>query len=254
MNPLGRLLSSSLGKKYLMAISGFIFVGFVLGHMVGNLQLFGPPAQLNTYAHFLKSLGPALWGIRAFLLLMLVIHVVTAILLVIENKKARPAGYKDERPVQASFASRTMKYTGIILLAFILFHLAHYTLMWVYDYHALKAPIMWGGKEIMVLDVYTMMYVGFSHVLVSAFYILSMGLLCLHLAHGVSSMFQSFGWRNERWRKILGVVAVAYGWIIFLGFISMPVAVLADHYGLVTIFDAAHIENTLNNAEHLALK
>lgn len=248
MNAFLKLLTSSLGKKYLMAVTGIIWVGFVFGHLAGNLQLFLDPYYLNAYAHKLQTLPYGLlWVARLSLLAALSIHVWTAILLVLENKKARPVGYAAEGTVQASFASRTMKYTGFIVLLFIIFHLAHYTVRIVpgHEYNeviAMADGTLYAshvplenhgevvvdkyGKPLEVHDVHTMTIAGFSYVWISAFYIIAIGLLCMHLSHGVSSMFQSLGLRNEGWRKRLNLLARAVAVIVFLGFISIPVAVL----------------------------
>ena len=207
-----------------MALTGLALAGFVLVHMTGNLQMFMGPEAINQYAHFLQTLPPAvLWGFRIGLLLAAGVHVWMAILLTLENRRARPEKYRKDDTVQASIGSRTMPFTGSILLVFIVFHIFHYTVRTVYDYDALPSFILANGEP--VFDVYAMMISGFSHLWVSGFYIFSMALLCPHMAHGVSSMFQSLGLRNAFWRKILDKVALAYGWVIFLGFISIPVAV-----------------------------
>lgn len=219
---------SSLTKKYLMAASGLVLVGFVLVHMLGNLQFFGGPEVINRYAHKIRSLPAAvLWGFRGFLLLSAIVHVVTAILLTKENRAARPQSYRIRSNVQASYASRTMPMSGLILLSFIIFHLLHYTFR-IFPHTDTFGPaiIEAEGKLVEVFDIHAMMVAGFSNVWISLFYLISMGLLCLHLSHGVSSLFQSLGLRNGRWRKILNRVAISYGWLIFLGFISIPLAVL----------------------------
>lgn len=216
---------SSLGKKYLMALSGLVLVGFAVGHMIGNLQMFLDPKYINLYAHKLQSLGPALWLIRGFLLVCVVTHIVTAVQLVLENKKARPAGYDVKSKLQASFASRTMKYSGVILLAFIVYHLLHFTVKSTDPrFHELTPFVLADGTA--VHDVYSMVALGFQCPLISGFYILSVGLLCLHLAHGISSMFQSLGIRNALWRGRLDKVALAVGVLLFAGFAAIPAAVL----------------------------
>ena len=230
----------SLVKKYLMAITGLILVMFVLGHLLGNLQVFLPPDYINAYAYQLHSM-PAfvLWGIRLFLLAMVGIHIWMAVLLTIENRRARPDRYIADRTVEASFSSRTMRWSGFILLAFIIFHLLHFTAQDIFpEYKNLKYVL--GGK--VVHDVYGMMVMGFTVTWVSLFYLIAMALLCMHLSHGVSSMFQSVGLRNERWRYRLDKVAVAYGWIIFLGFASMPAAALVSKYTNLQLLPVKTIE------------
>jgi len=226
----------SLLKKYLMALSGLVWVGFVLGHMLGNLQVFLPPDFINAYAYKLQSLPvPVLWGIRLFLLGAIALHVWMAVLLTAENKRARQRGYKDEGTVQASLSSRIMPYTGLVVLAFIIFHIAHYTLQIVHpEYQILEYHM--AGHDHPVHDVYAMMILGFSYNSIAIFYLIAMGLLCSHLSHGTSSMFQSLGLRNERWRYRLNKFAAVYAVFIFLGFASIPAAVLLGKYGLVNVF------------------
>ena len=224
------LFRSSLAKKFIMALSGLILVGFVLGHMLGNLQVFGPPEAINKYAYFLHQVLPweVLWLVRLVLLAAVVLHIFTAILLVIENRKARPETYEHQNYMQASFAARTMKYSGLIVLAFIIFHLLHFTAQ-VIDPAFKNLRYDLGGKD--THDAYGMIILGFSKLWVSAFYVFAMALLCWHLTHGFSSMFQSLGFRNELWRKRLNRVAIAFGLLIFAGFSIIPVASVISWYG-----------------------
>lgn len=244
---------SSLLKKYLMALSGFVLVGFVLGHMAGNLQVFpalGGADAFNDYAYKLHNLPYGLlWVARGVLLGAVLVHIVVAILLVFENKKARPAEYKSQNYREAGYAARTMKWSGPLILLFIIYHLLHFTVRVGpgADYadtslHP-EVPLMKGGHKVvayiddsvtppapvytMTHDAYGMVIAGFSKIPVSIFYIVSMALLCLHLVHGVSSMIQSLGLRNKVWRKRLHIFALAYGWVVFLGFISIPISVMA---------------------------
>lgn len=239
----------SLVKKYLMALSGLALVGFVVGHMLGNLQIYLEPYYINAYALKLKDLGPLLWVIRLALLGIIAVHIWMAIALTRENRAARPETYKADATVQATYASRTMPISGLILLAFIVFHIAHFTVRNVpgHDYdkaiqmadgtiYEAHVPLVHLGEEPetdteIVHDVHTMMVAGFSYWWISIFYIVAMGLLCMHLSHGISSMFQSLGMRNRTWRARLDPLAKATGIFLFIGFASIPVAVLA---GLVT--------------------
>ena len=227
MIPTRQLIQSSLGKKYLMAVTGLVLVLFVLAHLLGNLQIFIGPESFNAYAHKLQTLPlPLKWGFRLFLLVSLIVHIWMATLLTVENRRARPQNNVSEAVVQASFASRTMRWSGYILLAFIIFHILHFTVRVVYDYSNLRYDL----HGVIVNDVYAMVISGYNHWYVSLFYIFSMGLLCMHLSHGVSSMFQSMGLRNRYWELRLNRFAVAFGWIVFLGFISIPLSVLASKY------------------------
>ncbi|NBX01442.1 succinate:quinone oxidoreductase [bacterium] len=206
---------ASIGKKIIMALTGLVLAGFVLGHMSGNLLMFKGPQAINAYAEWLHSHPGALWIARFILILSVIGHIWTGILLTLENRAARAGGPAIDATRRASISSRTMPYSGIVILAFLGFHLLHYTFR----------KVALGGKDFGE-DVYAMVVFGFSSPAVSVFYIVSMLLLCLHLSHGVSSVFQTLGLRNERWRGRVDLIATAYGWIIALGFISIPLAVL----------------------------
>lgn len=207
-----------------MAATGLVLFGFVTGHLVGNLQIFLPPEKINAYGHMLESLGAALWLVRAFLLLCVVVHVWLAIQLTLENRAARPQGYGVEHINRATLASRIMARTGFVVLAFILFHLAHYTLR--LGHPEWSEPTFTLVNGIKVRDIHTMMVQGFSNGLVSAFYILAVGVLSYHLAHGISSMLQTLGLKNEKWTTGLQRFATVYCWAYFLLNASMPLAVL----------------------------
>lgn len=241
MNLVGNLFGSSIGRKILMAVTGLVLIGFVIGHLVGNLQVFSHPDKLNGYAHFLQSLGPALWIARIGLLVAVVIHIWAATVLTLESKRARggePYGVKTW--IQATLSSRYMRWTGVVVLAFILYHLAHFTLgaaqtgtfkdaLPLYkmsaDYHVLGFTVVRAGAD--VLDVYRMVVLGFQPPVVAFFYILAVGLLSLHLLHGMDSLFQTLGWRNARWsrplRTVVMVACVAY----FVCNAAIPGSVLA---------------------------
>jgi succinate dehydrogenase / fumarate reductase cytochrome b subunit len=228
MSILTKIFKSSLGKKYLMAITGMILFLFVLAHLAGNLQIFLGPEAINRYGHFLQSNPELIWPARLFLLLMIALHIWSAIKLSLENKAARPAGYAVYRPIGSTYASRTMLMSGLIVLVFIIYHLLHFTVQTQYlnltgqNFAAFMDP----EKR---HDIFKMMVVGFSNVWVSAFYVLGMALLSLHLSHGVSSMFQSMGWKNEAYRPVLDRGARLLGVLIFLGYSSIPVAILCGY-------------------------
>jgi len=243
MNSLSRFLKSTIGRKILMALTGVVLVLFVLGHMLGNLQIFMGAEVINAYAYKLHNVLPssALWAIRLFLLACVAVHIWMAVLLTLENRKARPDRYAQNSVMQASYSSRTMRMSGVILLAFIIFHIAHFTARTVpgmaYEEPGVLSPtevplvkegeaVLKNGKPVMTFNVNDMMVAGFQIWWVSAFYIIATGLLCMHLAHGVSSMFQTLGLRNRVWRKRLDHFALAYGWVVFLGFAVIPLATL----------------------------
>ena len=205
-----------------MALTGLVLVGFIVGHLSGNLLYFRGPEALNAYAQWLHEHAALIWGARAFLLVSVAAHIWSGISLALENRAARAGGPEVAATRRASLASLTMPYTGLVVLGFIVFHLLHYTLRSVCLSPEVIAKAAAG-------DVHQMVVAGFSNTAVSAFYIVAMALLCLHLSHGVSSMFQTLGLRNERWRGRLDAAATAFGWLVFLGFASIPVHVLLRH-------------------------
>lgn len=225
----------SLVKKYLMAITGLFLVLFIIGHMLGNLQFFVGPEVINAYAYHLHHLPGhplSLWAIRLVLIAVLVVHVWMAILLTKENRAARPDSYLNQKTRVSTYASRTMPITGVLILAFIVFHIMQFTTRVVpVDYNQTigTSGIEVSHVKLEYFDVFAMMVDGFSSPLISLFYIVTMGLLCMHLTHGVASMFQSIGLRNESWRPKLKLGATAFGWIVFLGFASIPASVLAGY-------------------------
>jgi succinate dehydrogenase / fumarate reductase cytochrome b subunit len=183
--------------------------------MTGNLLMFKGPEAINAYAAWLHANKGLLWGARIVLIISTFAHIWVGVQLALENRAARDGGPAADATRRATIASRTMPYSGVIILGFAIFHLLHFTF---------KAVAL--GDVSFGDDVYKMIVVGFSCKPVAYFYIISMLLLCLHLSHGVSSVFQTLGLRNERWRSRLDVLALAYAWIIALGFISIPLAVL----------------------------
>ncbi len=214
-----------------MALSGCALFLFVIAHLLGNLQIFLGPEALNRYGHFLQTTPELLWPARLGLMALVVVHIVCAAKLTAENRAARPVPYAQHEIVAASYASRTMMMSGLILAAFIVYHLLHFTVMAPgvnltgRDFAARPAFADVQGRH----DVYKMMIVGFRQPVVSGFYLLAMGLLCLHLSHGVSAMFQSLGWKDRLYGPFLDRFAQAAALVIFLGYSSIPVAVLLGY-------------------------
>ena len=241
MNSVGCFFRSSIGRKILMAVTGVILIGFVVGHLVGNLQVFSAPDHLNGYAQFLHQLGPLLWVARIGLLVAVVVHIWAATVLTLENKRARgPEPYAFKHTIRATLASRTMRLTGYVVLAFIIYHLAHFT--WgaaqaetfkeslprytmQHEYRVAGFPVVDAGAS--VLDVHSMVILGFQNPLVSAFYIIAVGLLSFHLLHGFDSMFQTLGLRSGRWASGLRTVAIIFCLAYFAGNLAIPAAALA---------------------------
>jgi succinate dehydrogenase / fumarate reductase cytochrome b subunit len=210
-----------LGKKYIMAITGSLLFGFVIVHMLGNLQIFIGANAINEYAEMLKSKAALLWGARLGLLAITILHIVTAIQLVLRNRAARPVKYgTGKAPVAASLSSRTAAISGTIILAFIIFHLLHYTIGGIDP--ALLQLRDSSGRH----DVFGMMVQGFSNPLIAGFYLLAMALLCMHLSHGVSSMFQSLGLKSGAYDNVIALGAKISAAVIFLGNCAIVIAVL----------------------------
>jgi succinate dehydrogenase / fumarate reductase cytochrome b subunit len=233
INFLRNFFCSSLGKKYIMSITGFALVGFVIAHMVGNLQIFLGAEAINRYGAFLQGNVELLWPARIFLLVIVVLHIWSASRLTIENRAARPVPYADWNPTVASYASRTMMMSGLIVAAFVIYHILHFTVMnsavnlQHVDFEHDKQFFDAQGRH----DIFRMMVVGFSNPLVCLFYIIGVGLLCLHLSHGFSAMFQSLGWKKRSYARFLDNLAKVVAFGLFIGYISIPVSIFLLHYG-----------------------
>ena len=228
MKVITNIFRSSLGKKYIMAVSGLVLFLFVIGHLVGNLQFFLGAESINRYGHFLQTNLELIWPARIFLLAMIALHIWSAINLSIENKAARPVAYANWNPTTASYASRTMLMSGIIIFVFIIYHLLHYTAQVQYINFTRQNFTTFEDPQ-KRHDIFKMMVVGFHNPWVSIFYIVGIGLLCLHLSHGVSSMFQSLGWKNKVYGPSLDTGARVLAWLIFLGYVSIPISVLLGY-------------------------
>jgi succinate dehydrogenase / fumarate reductase cytochrome b subunit len=219
-------LLSSIGTKTLMALSGLALVLFVLMHMAGNLQVFAGPEQLNGYAKKLRDLGPLLWVARGGLLAMFLVHVACALRVNAMNRAARPVPYATMKPQVTSYAARTMLLSGLVVAAFVLYHLLHLTLGVTNPDHAALRTV--AGEP----DVYAMVVRGFRLWPVSLAYLLAQGVLALHVAHGASSAFQSLGVTHPRLRFLRHGLGTTLAILIFLGNASIPIAVLLGIVGL----------------------
>ena len=213
-------LTSSTGKKFLMAVSGAALFGFVIAHLLGNLQIFLGPEALNRYSAFLKGTGELLWVARIGLLAMVGIHIWTAVSLTLENRAARPTPYARKDYIAASYASRTMHLSGIIVFAYIVYHLMHFTFRSVHPElsHFTDAQ----GRQ----DVYRMVVASFQRPAIALVYILANLLLGMHMSHGFYSLFQSLGLVGDEARPKLRAASYVVGYGIFLGFAAIPLSVL----------------------------
>ncbi|MDA1312399.1 MAG: succinate dehydrogenase cytochrome b subunit [Acidobacteria bacterium] len=211
---------STIGTKLVVAVTGVVLVLFVIGHMLGNLQIYLGPEAINSYAAFLQAKPGPLWAIRLGLLATVLLHIGGIIRLTLANRRARTTAYAIKKPVQSTFASRTMVYSGSVLLAFVVFHLLHLTIGAIdpENFHLTDAA----GRH----DVYSMTILGFQQPLISISYIIAMGLLGLHLGHGVASIFQSSGLRRPQLVPMIEVIGRIVAVVVVLGNISIPVAAL----------------------------
>ena len=220
MDWLLRGLRSSIGAKFLMALTGIALLLFVLAHMLGNLQVFRGADVFNGYAAGMQSLGPVLWIMRLGLLAVFALHIGCAVVLTKRNRAARPVPYKVQAPLASSYASRTMVMSGVIVLLFIVFHLLHLTVGVTHpEHHALRDA---AGRP----DVYSAFILGFRQPPVTLAYIVAMLVLGMHLSHGIASLFQSLGLNAPRYRLLTLLMGRGIAALIVAGNILMPLACL----------------------------
>jgi succinate dehydrogenase / fumarate reductase cytochrome b subunit len=205
---------STNGKKVVMAVTGCMMFAFVIGHMLGNLQMFEEPYHINAYGKFLHNLGELLWIERGIMLLAIVLHITVSVQLALRSKAARPVGYSRKEAINSDYASRTMYWSGPIVLAFIIFHLLHFT-----------AGVIHPNATFTQGEVYSNVVSGFKVWWVSLWYIFAISLLGVHLSHGIWSMFQSVGLAGKRQTPLLKIAAKAIAILIVLGYISIPISV-----------------------------
>jgi succinate dehydrogenase / fumarate reductase, cytochrome b subunit len=212
--------TSSVGRQILMAVSGIFMLLFVIGHLLGNLTIFAGPDVINSYADKLHRLGPFLWAERLIMLAMLIIHVVFGILLTLENRTAKPDKYAVDRMLSATFAGRSMIWTGLLLLLFVVYHLLQFT------FHVIPGvvtPTDAKGR----FDVFAMVIAGLRSAPIALVYVATMVILFLHLSHGVQSIPQTLGWSNDRTRPRFEAAGKGLAWILLLSYCSIPVAILS---------------------------
>jgi succinate dehydrogenase cytochrome b subunit len=211
-----RFWQTTIGKKAIMAVTGVVLFGFVVGHLAGNLQVFESPEKINRYAAFLKSVPSLLWGARITLLLAVTLHIWSSFQLWLLQREARPISYIKKTNIHSTYASRTMMWSGPIILAFVIWHLLQFTLGAVHP-----------GAPFDEQNVYNNVVLGFQVWPVSLFYIIAMTMLCYHLYHGLWSMFQSLGFSHPVYTPWLQRLSKLVAILIAIGYISIPVAALA---------------------------
>ncbi len=218
------LWDSMIGKKIVMAVTGSALVLFVLVHMVGNLKIFSGPTEINDYSRFLRTVaypefgnGQLLWIVRFVLLACVLLHIVSAVQLTRMNWRARPVGYRERKDIETSWGARTMRWGGLLVAVFIVFHIMHFTL----------GVVGFRPGQFEHLAVYQNVVAGFVMWPIALFYIVAMGALCLHLDHGIWSAFQTLGWSTADNTRSLRIFSRIAALVIFAGFVSVPVAVWA---------------------------
>ena len=216
MGAMRGFVRSSIGRKVVMATTGVILVGFVIAHMIGNLQVYIGPEAMNDYAVWLRQVlhGAGLWIARAVLLAAVILHIWAATSLTLSSRKARTVGYREQKWRESTYASRTMRWGGVIILLFVIYHILHMTTGTVH-------------QSFIEGDVYHNFIAGFKVVPVSLFYIVAMLALGLHLKHGVWSMFQTLGVSHPRYIRAAHVLAWIVALVVVVGNISFPLAVMA---------------------------
>ncbi len=236
MNALNRSLracwTSSLGKKYIVALTGIVMFLFLAGHLAGNLLVFVGRDAFNGYALFLHQTahGLGVWVARAVLLASVVAHVAATISLTRENRSAREQ-YACKNTIQASISSRIMMWSGLTILAFIVYHLLHFTFRAANDYSTYVDVTYQTETGIARPDAWRMVIEGFSWFPAVLFYIIALTLLCSHLSHGVSSTFQTLGFRSKRSASLIKRTGTFYAYALWLGFISIPIAIYFFKFG-----------------------
>lgn len=223
-NRLVALWHSVIGKKVVMAVTGAVLILFVLAHMAGNLKIFAGPEEINAYSRFLREVGwpefgygQLLWIVRSVLLICAVLHITAATQLTLMNRQARPVGYGEKKNVETTWGALTMRWGGVLLAVFIVFHLFHFT----------GGMVGFQPGQFEHLMVYQNVVAGFQVLPIALFYILAMAFLGLHLDHGIWSMLQTLGWVTVQNTHALRMTSRIIAIIIFVGFVSVPVSVLA---------------------------
>jgi succinate dehydrogenase / fumarate reductase cytochrome b subunit len=214
-----RLFSDSIGRKAVMAVTGLLMVLFVVGHLLGNLTIFAGQNGLNAYAAKLHEVAPLVWGTRIVMGVALVLHVVLAIQITMENSAAKPQNYARPNYLRATFSSKTMIWTGVIIAVFVGYHLLQFTIR--------KTPgLVLGTDALNRFDVYTMVVAAFQRTLTALLYVVAMVALFLHLGHGIQSAFQTLGLSNGMLLPRFELAGKVVSGIFLVGFASIPVFIL----------------------------
>jgi succinate dehydrogenase / fumarate reductase cytochrome b subunit len=204
---------SLVGKKVVMAVTGVILLLYIVGHLLGNLQIFDGPERLNAYAAFLKRTGELLWAVRFVLLASFILHIVASIQVSLASKRARPADYEVKKSIETSYAARTMLWSGPLILLYVAYHLAMFTFLAT-------------GPGYSETDVYRNEVMAFQVPAISGIYVVAIIFLGMHLYHGAWSMLHTLGASNPRYRLLRNTIAPVLAIAITVGYIAIPIAVL----------------------------
>jgi len=209
MSWISSAIGSSVGKKLLMALTGLAFIGFLAAHLAGNFAIYAGKAAFNGYAEKLQSLGPLLYFFRAGLIVFAVVHITTGLVLFLQNRKARPVSYTTYASAGGrTLSSRTMPYTGLVILAFVVFHLFHFTFV-----------------DKAATTIFDLVTVAFNRPGVIALYAVAMVIVALHVRHGFWSAFQTIGANHPKYMPAVSVLSLAAGWAVAAGFGLLPIVV-----------------------------
>ena len=220
-----QLTQSSVGRKIIMAVTGAMLFAFVCVHLLGNSSLFFGSAAINAYAQKLHSLGPVVWIFRLVMLGLFAVHIIFGIQLTLENKAATPDQNVQVKRLKTGFAAETMVVSGLVILAFAIYHLLHFTVRVTNP--EIYVPIEGGGR---MVDVFIMVTHGFQQLFPVLLYVIAMGFLFLHVSHGFQSLFQTIGLSNDRTLPVMGNVSKFVGVVLLVGYASIPLLII---FGLV---------------------
>ena len=217
------MLKSSVGRKIIMGVTGLILILFITGHVLGNMSLYAGPGGINAYAEHLHSLGPLVWVFRLIMLVLFAVHITFGVQLSLENRTATPVNYAIKKRMKTTFSSESMLYTGLILLAFLIYHLLHFTVQ-------ITNPAISSHNlpldAAMRPDVYSMVVLSFQKTAIALIYIVAMIALFLHLTHGLSSFVQTLGWNNGPSQEKVTLIGKLVAVVFLLGYVAIPVFIL----------------------------
>ena len=216
-----------VGRKIIMSGTGLIMISFVCIHLLGNTSLFSGPDGINAYAKVLQGFGPVLWMIRMLMAAALCLHAFFGIQLALENRTANPQKYAVRKNLSASFAGKNMIWTGLIIAAYLVYHLLHFTVQVIAPEFSASQNHDAMGRP----DVFSMVVHSFRNIVVSGIYVVAMAAVGLHLSHGLQSMVQTFGLNNEKTLPVMAKIGIAAALILFLGYAAIPAGIISGMVG-----------------------